>query len=81
VRQRLVEALTRAGRRAGMGAVQLFGQGQQRGLGLQRGVGVVSVGHPAAYRGPKSLRHMIFDVSDLVDLAFVSAGAAATTRR
>ena len=32
--ERLVEALTQAGRRTGMGAVQLLGEGLQGGLGL-----------------------------------------------
>ena len=67
--ERLVQALAQAGRRAGVGAVEFFGQGQQRGLGLQRRVGVVGVGHPASDSAAKSLRQMVFHVSDLVQLA------------
>ena len=63
------QALAQAGRRAGVGTVEFFGQGQQGGLGLQRRVGVVGVGHPAADTAAKSLRQMVFHISDLVQLA------------
>ncbi len=69
----LVEALAQARRGARVGAVEFFGQGQQRGLGLQRRVGVVGVGHLTADTGPKSLRQMVFDTSDLVELMRTSA--------
>ena len=60
--QGLVEALAQARRRAWVGAVEFFGQGQQRRFGLQRRRRVVGVGHLTADTGPKALRQMIFDV-------------------
>jgi hypothetical protein len=59
-----VEPLAQAGRGPGVGAVEFFGQGEQGCLGLQRGAGVVGVGHPAADAAAKSLWQMIFDVSE-----------------
>jgi hypothetical protein len=50
-----VEALAQAGGRAWVGTVEFFGQGEQRGLSLQRRSGVVGVGHLTADAGPKSL--------------------------
>ena len=50
-RERLGETLAQAGRRAGVGAVELFGQGQQRGLG-----------HLTAHTAAKSLRQTVFHV-------------------
>lgn len=65
-RERLVRASRRAGRCAGVGAVDFLGQGDRPCLCLQRRVGMISVGHPAAKSGPKSLREMIFHVAHLV---------------
>ncbi len=59
-RQCLVEALAQARCRTWVGAVEFFGQGQQRRFGLQRRVGMVGVGHLSSDAGAKSLRQMIF---------------------
>ena len=55
------EALAQAGRRAGVGAVEFLGQGQQ-GFGQQRGLGVVGIGHLASHSAAKSLWQRIFHV-------------------
>src|SRR5258708_3967116 len=53
----------------GLGAVELFGQSQQRRFRLDRGSGVVGVSHPASYSAAKPLRQMIFHVNpNLVEL-------------
>jgi hypothetical protein len=72
-RQGLGEALAQGRGGARVGAVEFFGQGQQRGLGFQRRVGVVGISHLAANTGPKSLRRMVFHISDLVQLMPTSA--------
>ncbi len=59
-------ATVKAGRCPGVGALEFGGQGQQRGLGLQRRSGMVGVGHLPADSGPKALRQMIFHVPNLV---------------
>ena len=65
----LGHAFAQARRRAGVGAVELGGQRAQFGLGGQRGVGVIRTSHPGGDRGAQLLREVIFDVSDLVELA------------
>ncbi|EKT83427.1 hypothetical protein WSS_A07204 [Rhodococcus opacus M213] len=49
-----------------MGTVEFLRQGAQRGLGLERRIGMVGVRHIPPDTAPKSSRQMIFHVSYLV---------------
>nr|AAP74056.1 hypothetical protein PBD2.171 [Rhodococcus erythropolis] len=61
-----VASLAQARGRREMGTVEFLRQGAQRGLGLERRIGMVGVRHIPPDTAPKSSRQMIFHVSYLV---------------
>jgi hypothetical protein len=61
-RQGLGQALAQAGGGAGVGLVELAGQGEQLGFGIQRGGGVVGGAHAVLDRATQPLGELVTDV-------------------
>jgi hypothetical protein len=68
-REGLLEPLTQARRRAGMGPVQLAGHRGQLRLGVQGGGGVVGGAHRPLDRAAKPLGQLVADVAELMQVA------------
>jgi hypothetical protein len=71
--QRLGEPFTQRRSRAGVGAVQLTGEGLELGLGGQCGLGVVGLPHPLGYGDGEVVGQPVSDIAQLVQFMPMSA--------